>query len=163
MQFFQNCTTIDEVKSLYKKLAMQHHPDRGGDTATMQVINKEYAFACARLAKGAGLSEEEVNNEMNVSEAYRQAIEQIIHLPGITVELIGFWIWVTGDTKPVKDALRQARFIYAHKKQAWFFRTDEYKVSRGGKKSLDQIRSKYGSEVIHNDRQSSRRLAVGNS
>lgn len=28
-----------EVKRRYRELAMQHHPDRGGDTATLQAIN----------------------------------------------------------------------------------------------------------------------------
>jgi curved DNA-binding protein len=32
----------DEIKQAYKKLAMQHHPDRGGDQATFQKINEAY-------------------------------------------------------------------------------------------------------------------------
>ena len=35
--------TLEELKSMYRKLAQQHHPDRGGDTATMQRINDEYS------------------------------------------------------------------------------------------------------------------------
>lgn len=44
MIYFSGCITIEEVKKLYKKLAMENHPDRGGNIATMQAINKEYAF-----------------------------------------------------------------------------------------------------------------------
>ena len=40
--FFINCTSIEDVKQLYKKLALLHHPDKGGDTLTMQQINAEY-------------------------------------------------------------------------------------------------------------------------
>ena len=40
--FFKDCTSLDEVKKLYKELALKHHPDRGGETATMQQINAEY-------------------------------------------------------------------------------------------------------------------------
>ena len=32
----------EEVKKAYKKLAMQHHPDRGGDQTTFQKINEAY-------------------------------------------------------------------------------------------------------------------------
>jgi DnaJ-class molecular chaperone len=33
----------DEIKKAYKKLAMKHHPDRGGDTAAFQRIQEAYA------------------------------------------------------------------------------------------------------------------------
>lgn len=31
-----------ELKSAYRKLAIQHHPDRGGNTETMQKLNEAY-------------------------------------------------------------------------------------------------------------------------
>lgn len=34
--------TPDEIKKAYRKLASQHHPDRGGDTATFQTIQSAY-------------------------------------------------------------------------------------------------------------------------
>ena len=147
MQYFKDCTSIDEVKTTYKRLAKENHPDMGGDTATMQAINTEYAFACARIYKGEGLSDDEADNAMKMSEAYREAIEKIIHLPGIIIEMIGNWIWVTGDTKPVRQILKDANFFFATKKMAWYFRTDDYRT-KGGKKSLSEIRAKYGSQVV---------------
>jgi curved DNA-binding protein CbpA len=41
-KYFTGCSSLDEVKRLYKELAMKYHPDRGGDKATMQAINLEY-------------------------------------------------------------------------------------------------------------------------
>jgi hypothetical protein len=148
MIYFKNCASLDEVKALYKKLAKDNHPDRGGDTATMQAINSEYAYACARIIKGASLSDEETEDAIRMSEEYRVAIEQIINLPGILIEVVGHWIWVTGNTKPVKEELKVAHFFFASKKVAWYFRADEYKSGRS-KMSLDEIRRKYGSEIVN--------------
>ncbi|MBN8877703.1 MAG: J domain-containing protein [Sphingobacteriales bacterium] len=143
MTYFKDCKTIEDVKATYKKLAKQHHPDRGGDTATMQAINREYAFACAHIARGSGMTDEQVR----YSEQYRSVIEKIINLPAITIELVGGWIWVTGDTISVRKQLKEAGLFFAHKKLAWYFRSDEYKT-RGGKKSLAEIKHKYGSQRI---------------
>ncbi|MBN8857062.1 MAG: J domain-containing protein [Sphingobacteriales bacterium] len=148
MQYFNGCNTIDEVKKLYKRLAMENHPDRGGNTATMQAINTEYAFACAKLAKGAGLSDDEADAEIRLSEEYRQVIEKIITLPGIVIEIVGNWIWVTGNTRPVKDRLKDAGFYFASKKAAWYYRNEAFKT-RGKGAPLEEIRAKYGSEKIN--------------
>jgi hypothetical protein len=117
----------------------------------MQAINSEYAFACAKLAKGAGLSDEEADYEIKLSELYRAAIEKIIHLPGIVIEIVGHWIWVTGNTRPVKEELKAAHFFFASKKCAWYFRAEEYKT-RGSGKSLEEIRRKYGSQQVNTGR-----------
>lgn len=42
MKFFENVGTLDELKSEFRRLAMIHHPDRGGDTETMAAINSIY-------------------------------------------------------------------------------------------------------------------------
>jgi len=149
MKFFKDCRTIEEVKSLYKKLAKEHHPDAGGVTAIMQAINTEYAFACAKIAKGTGLSDEEAKEEIRLSEEYRKVINAIIHLPGVLIEVVGNWIWVTGNTRPVKEMLKKAGLFFAKKKVAWYYRSPEFKT-RGGNSTLDEIRARYGSEKIHN-------------
>lgn len=151
MRFFNDCTTLEEVKATYKKLAKQCHPDCGGDTATMQAINTEYAFACAKILKGENLSAEEADEQIRLSEEYRQVIEKIIILPGIIVELVGHWIWVTGSTYPVRKQLKEAGLLFAPKKVAWYYRAEEYKT-KGGKKTLDEIRDKYGSETIKDNK-----------
>ncbi len=37
-----------EIRRRYRRLAMRHHPDRGGDTATLQRINDAYQRLMAR-------------------------------------------------------------------------------------------------------------------
>lgn len=152
MIYFKDCKTIEEVKAKYKVLAKQHHPDCGGDTATMQAINTEYAYACATVIKGENLTAEETEEEIRLSEEYRRVIEQIATLPGIAIEIVGNWIWVTGNTYPVKKQLKEAGLFFASKKVAWYYRAEEYRT-KGGKKTLDEIREKYGSETVGRHRQ----------
>ena len=42
MKWFNNPTTAEELKKQYRKLAMQHHPDLGGNEDDMKEINAEY-------------------------------------------------------------------------------------------------------------------------
>lgn len=148
MTFFNSCTNLDEVKKLYKQLAKENHPDKGGELVTMQAINNEYAFACAKLIRDGNLSEEETESAILSAAAYKEAIDKIINLEGIVIEVVGYWIWVTGNTFPVKNTLKEAGFFFASKKTAWYFRTAEYKVRNRQKMSLDQIKNKYGYETI---------------
>ncbi len=148
MNYFKDCKTLDEVKTLYRSLAKQHHPDRGGVTATMQAINSEYAFACAKIVKGENLNTEEAEAEILKAEKYREALEKIISLEGITIELIGAWLWVTGNTYPHRAILKAAGFLFAPKKTAWYFRTDEFKTHNRHHLTLEEIKAKYGSRNI---------------
>lgn len=40
--YFDNCRSLDEGKRIYRRLAMENHPDRGGDTAKMAAINSAW-------------------------------------------------------------------------------------------------------------------------
>ena len=152
--FFKDCSTLQEVKDLYRQLAKQYHPDKGGDLVTMQAINNQYSQAIATIAKGGKFTEAESEAEILKAEAYQEAVNKVINLEGINLELVGSWLWITGETKQHAAILKSepARFNWAKKKtdfSAWFFRTDQYKTSNKGQKmTLDQIRNKYGSQTI---------------
>ena len=148
MNYFKDCKTIDEVKALYRTLAKQHHPDRGGSTETMQAINIEYAFVCAKILKGENISTAETEEEILKAEKYREALEKIISLEGIIIELVGAWIWVTGNTYPHRAIFKQAGYLFAYKKVAWYFRTDEFKTHNRHQLTLEQIKAKYGSKDL---------------
>ena len=38
MTYFQNIHSLADLKKEYRRLALQHHPDKGGDTAVMQPV-----------------------------------------------------------------------------------------------------------------------------
>jgi hypothetical protein len=152
--FFESYKTLDEVKTLYRTIAKEHHPDKGGDIETMQAINSQYTLKCESIIKGSNLfTPEEADTELLNTEKYKEALQAIIFLDGLNIELVGTWIWVTGETRKHKDVLKKALFCFAPKKVAWYFRTAEYKVHNLIPMSLDEIRAKYGSEKINSKAQ----------
>lgn len=59
MKYFSGVNSLEALKAAYKRLALENHPDRGGDTAVMQEINSEYDAAFARLKIAHNLSHPE--------------------------------------------------------------------------------------------------------
>jgi hypothetical protein len=151
MTYFKNCTTLNEVKAMYKTLAKQFHPDITGTdtTAIMQAINCEYAKAIKLAAIGGNLSSDEVEAEILNAENYRNAINAIINLQGITIELCGGWIWVNGNTYQHKAILKAAGFYFASVKKSWYFRSVEYTSNNKKTHTMQEIRTKYGSQLIN--------------
>jgi len=45
-------TPLDVVRAVYKTLANKHHPDKGGDVGTMQVINAAYQAILGEFRDG---------------------------------------------------------------------------------------------------------------
>lgn len=152
--YFSQCNTLQEVKDLYRTLAKENHPDKGGNLQTMQEINNQYSRAIATIARGGKFTAQEAEAEILQAEAYQEAVNKVVNLEGCKLELIGSWLWITGNTKQHCKILNSepARFNWSKKKtdpSAWFFRTAEYKTSNKGQKmSIEAIRNKYGSQTI---------------
>ncbi len=144
--YFKDCTTLEEVKILYKQLALKFHPDReGGSTATMQEINAEYRD----IIKNPRFKfSEQTAEQKEEYDRYPEIIDKIVTLYGITIELIGDWIWISGNTYPHRQHLKDLGFLFAPKKTMWYYRPAEYKSSNHKPKNIDDIRAKYGSETI---------------
>lgn len=146
--YFPNYAEAAEIKTIYRQLAQQHHPDHGGSTATMQAINAEYALAMAQATRREkpGKTEAEYSDLAAVHEAIRAAIERIITLPGIDIEICGLWVWVAGQTRAVKDQLKAAGYPWAPKKERWYY--PGVPANGRGRSDMDEIRDRYGSEHV---------------
>jgi len=148
MKYFSGCQSKEDIKKLYRELAKQYHPDRGGDLATMQAINTEYSFAIAAVLRGENLSSGEIDAEILNAEQYKTAINSIINLEGIIIEICGGWIWVSGETFKHKQVFKDNGFYFAPVKKMWYFRSVEYKTGNKKSHTMEQIRNKYGSHSI---------------
>lgn len=145
-RYFDHLFTLSEIKVEYKRLAKVNHPDVGGDTATMQAINGQYEEAVERIKREGEHAEREAAAQ-EVPAEFVAIINAVIGLDRIVVELVGAWLWVTGDTFPHKDALKAAGFKWASKKRAWYWHPANASTL-GSKKSLEQIKAKYGAQRV---------------
>ena len=148
-KFFKNVETVEELYSQYRKLAMQHHPDRGGRTEDMQQINAEYDELKKRVgnthkSKDGGTYQTE-GADTQTPEQFRDIINAVINF-NIDLELCGAWLWAF-NAYSCKNDLKALGFFYCSKKRAWAW-TAEPAMKNNYKMSLDEIRDTYGSEII---------------
>jgi len=152
MKFFQNITNLDDLKKEYKRLCKIHHPDLGGNTKVMQDINAEYDQMLETQVFKNHFESENCKTSAEVEKAMREVIEKLIILKGISLEICGTWLWITGKTYPVKSQIKAAGCFFARKKVAWYWRPAEQKSSNRKPLSLDKIRERHGSINIINNK-----------
>ena len=149
MKFFEHVKTLDELRKEYRRLAMMYHPDKGGDTHLMQILNDQYERLSKKLINSnADFSESRKEYEQQVSEEIRDKLDRIIFIQGIEIEMIGSWIWITGNTFPVRDMLKREGFWFSHPKTAWYWHKGEYRKKNGKIQSMEEMRDFWGSEKI---------------
>lgn len=148
--FFTNCQTVNEVKSEYRRLCFIHHPDVGGDTATMQQLNAAYHNALktfhGQTSKGNDGKDHTYYYNEEVEQAVMDKINELLalQLPNVDILLVGTWIWVTGDTRPVKDQLKAIGLKWHSKRSKWFFHTKSYRRRYNDKASFNDLCEIYG-------------------
>ena len=136
---FQNVEGINEAKKIYKTLAKKLHPDMdGGDEESFKLLNAIYT----------DLIEHKIyfSNDFKIDVELEKIISLILHFENITIELVGSWVWVSGDTKEIKEKLKELGFKWASKKKMWFY--GEMKGRNPQEESMEEIKSKYGSETL---------------
>jgi len=141
-------TSIDDLKKQYYRLAKKHHPDAGGTNEAFREMNDEYELLQNIILEKGNFTQAEQTNEQNISEIYRDIIDSIVSIPGIVIELVGSWIWISGNTYPVKDQIKAAGFKFHSKKAMWFWYPGEYRKHNNKEMEMDDIRNRYGSKTI---------------
>lgn len=153
MKYFQNINTLDELRTAYRALLKKFHPDNGGSEEATKEINLEYE-KLFQILKNRSEADQKAKYNTQEDEDLREVLQQIVNL-NVNIEICGSWIWVSGNTYPVKESLKAAGFRFSKNKKAWYWHAGEY--SRRGKKvSLDHIRNKYGSETVKEYREEKR-------
>jgi hypothetical protein len=149
--YFTDCNDQKAIKTRFRELVMIHHPDRGGDTATMQEINAQYETAMRASYTEDEKTSRSVDWWMEQEQAMMDVLAKLAHaglVDFLTVELLGVWLWVSGDTRPHKEALKACGLFWSKQKAAWYWRSPAHRVPRRNAPngSLDELRSGFGSQ-----------------
>lgn len=139
---------IDSLKKQYRELALKYHPDAGGTHEQFLELKKEYDILFKKILNKSNFSEEQKENEIKLDEAMQNVVDCLVLLPNINIEIVGKWIWVSGDTYAIRNELKQAGLIFIKKagQPYWVYRGVE---SAGrGKMSIQEIKTKYGTHTI---------------
>lgn len=150
MTYFKNCRTIEDVKKAYRELAKKLHPDCGGDAEAFKVMMNEYKIAFEKY-KNIHTNFEGETYEKETTETPEQfadIINKVIHFEGVTVEIIGSWVWLSGATMLYKDEIKAAGFWWSKSKKAWYWNGETTKTKRRGRYKLDELRNRWGSQEI---------------
>jgi len=157
-KYFKEISSLEELRSQYKILLKQFHPDNGGNVADMQEINAEYDKLFKVLkdrheSKTAENTSKQSDYNANMydwenDKALREMLEKIINFDGIEIEIIGQWIWLDGNTYPHKDILKAIGFKWSKNHKKWHWHSGEFKRYGRKKFSYAEIQSKYGSTRV---------------
>lgn len=154
--YFDDCRDLNELKARYRELAMRNHPDLGGDLRTMQAINGEHDLVFERLKRRqnerARDPESHVRTTTETAEEFRNVVDLFVRMDGVSAELCGSWLWISGDTYDHRAELKSVGCMWSRSKQKWYWRHPEDWSRRGrGSTSMEDIRERYGSRQVVSD------------
>ncbi len=138
--------TKKDIKKNYKKLALKYHPDRNPlGNELMKAVNSAFHFLMTNIDKINQFQSSNEDDYYNYSEELENVLKTISKLYGVIFEVIGNLVWISGETREHKKALKELGCKWAAKKKQWFYRPEEHK-SRFNRKehSIDEIREMYG-------------------
>lgn len=141
--YFHDLHTVEEIKTRYRDLAKAHHPDLGGDEDTMKDINAQYQ-AALKSCHGQRTEEREYSYKADIEQELMDKLLELLKLRNLDIALIGYWIWVSGDTKRNKDALKSAGLQWNPQRRCWYYKPKDWRRSFKSNGSFQDLAQKYG-------------------
>ena len=123
MKYFLNAASVETVKIVYRNLAKQFHPDLGGHAEIMKEINNQYQDAlkrCDGQTVQTDIGEKSYKYNAEEEKEIMEKLLFVLKFRNIDAYLIGVWLWVSGDTKPIKEELKEQGFLWHREKGMWF-------------------------------------------
>lgn len=157
MKWFSEANNLNELRNTYKRLLFKYHPDNNSSfntTSIMQEINSEYD----ELLKHFTSNQDSSHNDYTTETEIKNILNEVVKIKAdILIELIGTWIWISGNTYPIRKQLSELGLVWAPKKKMWHWGTLSHRCTTP--MEISTIREKYGS-VVYRTRQEQEALNV---
>jgi curved DNA-binding protein CbpA len=143
--------TEEIVKKAFRQACKKFHPDINPAGKEMMIlVNK----AKETLKDASYPIEFKIDECYNYGDEINEALNKIINLQGLIVEVCGAWVWVSGNTKEHWNILKGSGFKFSAPKKMVYFRPNYASARRYRKDGLamDEIRNKYGTDNIKTKR-----------
>ncbi len=143
--------TEDDVKKAYRKASRKYHPDHNPSGEEMMKLVNEANSVLVDARYPISIN---ADDNYDYGSEINSALNAINNLQGLSIEVCGAWVWVSGETKVHKDILKSQGFLFSGNKKMWYFRPKSKKHFFRGKSkfSIDEIRDKYGSQRVKNQK-----------
>lgn len=138
---FFGCVTSSEVEQRYKELTRIFN----GQDEVLKSLAEEYSTLMSVLNPVNPV--EASKEKATVSEKIAE-LQSAINPEGLYFEVCGKWLWVTGKTYQVKDALKKLGFRYSANKLSWYYRQEDHRSGNQEPIPLEMIREKYGTSEV---------------
>lgn len=163
--YFKNVQTLEELRKQYRDLLKKYHPDNeNGSEEITKAINTEYEklFKILKNRHDSRQQNTRTGNTTNNNESsydnkkydfaedelLREMLQKVIFFSDITIEIIGNWIWISGNTYQYRKELKELGFKFAGQKKCWYWHSETFRKKSHRKLSMDDIRDYYGSTEI---------------
>lgn len=168
-KYFGNCKTAEEAKATFvQKMKELRGSNSFSATETFEELKKEFSATWMQVGNwhqnhktGVLFKDDNVLNEDDAISFMNEIDTRLIALfemSGITIEILGRWIYVSGNTKPYKDRLGKGGkgvaglgFKWNNQKGVWVYNPDPQKRVYHKYDSMDEIRRDFDGSVFKTD------------
>ena len=164
-RYFKSPQTLEELRKQYRDLLKKFHPDNeNGSEEITKAINTEYEQLFKVLKnRHESKTTDKADNEAKKSsyenmkynfeedEKLREMLNKVIYFEGITIEIIGNWLWIGGNTYQYRKELKEFGFKWASQKKTWYWHSEAFRKRSHRNLSMNDIRDYFGSTEVETD------------
>ena len=140
IKYFSMPFEPSNLKAQYKMLCKKLHPDCGGNHTDFVEMKAEYDFLINCFGEQHQHEENTYDAQPDLDLA--KMLDSIIHLP-LVIEIIGTWIWLSGDTYAYKEILKEKGFKFSGNKKMWYWHHETFRKKSKKNFSIDEIREMF--------------------